>query len=191
MVNQMIEKANDGFFERPITFDDDLVDSLPPVQLRNIEKIFDGFDESGDGNISASELGDVFKQIGVALTKDILGKIVNAIDKDGSGDISKEEFVRFYVCHIMPSDDQVSIEDRARSLFAMFDSSNDGEITIGEMKSALDAFNFGFTVDEVGELIQELDENVDGTVSLEEFNLMLETYKDQIFPPKRKEHPIY
>ena len=37
------------------------------------------------------------------------------------------------------------------------------------MKSALEALNFGFTVDEVGSLIHEVDENGDGTVGLHDF----------------------
>ena len=45
MVNQLLEKTNNGFFERPIEFNDDLVDSLSPVQRIEIENIFDGFDE--------------------------------------------------------------------------------------------------------------------------------------------------
>ena len=57
---------------------------------------------------------------------------MGAIDSDDSGDISKKEFVRFYVCHIMPKTMDMSVDKRSRSLFAMFDTLHDGEITIGE-----------------------------------------------------------
>lgn len=186
MVNQLLEKTNNGFFERPIEFNDDLVDSLSPVQRIEIENIFDGFDESGNGIISANELSLVFKHVGAPLSDEIVKKIVGAIDSDDSGDISKKEFVRFYVCHIMPKTMDMSVDERSRSLFAMFDTSHDGEITIGEMKSALEALNFGFTVDEVGSLIHEVDENGDGTVGLHDFRRMLDSYKNQIGIVKRE-----
>ena len=42
-------------------------------------------------------------------------------------------------------------------------------MNLQRLKGTLDAFNFGFTVDEIGELIQELDEDGQGSVGEEEF----------------------
>ena len=62
-------------------------------------------------------------------------------------------------------------------MFELFDRDGSGTITIGEFKSVLDSFNVGFTVDEIGDLVNELDEQDNGTLSEEEFEEFLEKHK--------------
>ena len=58
----------------------------------------------------------------------------------------------------------------------MFDKDDAGEITIEEFKRKLDAFNVGFSIDEVGAIVNELDEDNSGTIGLHEFEDLLYKY---------------
>ncbi|CDP02703.1 unnamed protein product [Coffea canephora] len=58
------------------------------------EKIFKRFDANGDGQISAAELGDALKALG-CVTGDEVKRMMDEIDTDGDGFISKEEFTSF------------------------------------------------------------------------------------------------
>jgi Ca2+-binding EF-hand superfamily protein len=50
----------------------------------------------------------------------------------------------------------MTLEERAKDIFGMFDRDNSGEITIGEFKTKLEAFQMGFSIDEVGAIVNEL-----------------------------------
>ncbi|KAF2317873.1 hypothetical protein GH714_041192 [Hevea brasiliensis] len=58
------------------------------------ERIFKRFDLNGDGKISAAELGDSLKTLGL-VTPDEITRMMAEIDTDGDGFISYEEFTEF------------------------------------------------------------------------------------------------
>ena len=58
------------------------------------ERIFKSFDSNGDGQISATELGDALKALG-SVTPDEVQRMMTEIDTDGDGFISLEEFADF------------------------------------------------------------------------------------------------
>ena len=64
-------------------------------------------------------------------------------------------------------------------------------MNLQRLKGTLDAFNYGFTVDEIGELIQELDEDGQGSVGEEEFCHLLHKYEEFLKPHKRRELSPY
>ena len=132
VVNQMVYKAEHGLLDKPIEKGSNPVESLSAVERADIEKTFDGFDTSGDGSISANELGDILEALGAPVNEKMLQSILNTLDEDGNGEIIQGEFVSFYARHVMSSDDTRSTEEKAHHLFKMFDSSGDKEITIGE-----------------------------------------------------------
>lgn len=145
-------------------------------ELVELGKTFDAFDKSGDGNISKSEFGGIMESLGVHMTDKELRQMVAMLDVDGDGEVSKEEFFQWYADQQQGSDDDLTVKERAHFLFDMFDADGSGEISVGEFKSTLDAFNIGFSVDEVGELVKELDEDGSGTIGVEEFEELLERY---------------
>ncbi|XP_042516099.1 polcalcin Syr v 3-like [Macadamia integrifolia] len=60
-----------------------------------MDRIFKRFDINGDGKISASELGEVLKQLGCASQEEIK-RMMSEIDTDGDGFISFQEFANFH-----------------------------------------------------------------------------------------------
>jgi Ca2+-binding EF-hand superfamily protein len=69
-----------------------------------------------------------------------------------------------------------SPHEQAKKLFELFDDDSNGEITIGEFKDKLDALNLDFSIDDVGAIVNELDKDRSGSVSLEEFETLFVKY---------------
>ena len=164
--------------------------ALSPVERAEIEELFLGFDKDGSGSVSAEELADILKALGATVTEEALGKIIAILDEDSDGEIDQEEFIGFYARNIYYGNDCRSTAERARDMFDMFDDSKDGQITIGEFKASLDAFNYGFTVDEVGALVRELDEDESGTITMHEFEHLLHKYEAYLTPHSPRDLPV-
>ena len=119
-------------------------------------------------------------------------KIMLTLDEDQSGSIEKNEFIAFYARNIIADNDDRSLKERAHDMFHLFDKSGDGEITIEEFKHTLDALNFSFTVDEVGALVEELDEREVGTVGPHEFEYLLHKFESMFKShAPRDDLPLY
>jgi Ca2+-binding EF-hand superfamily protein len=73
----------------------------------------------------------------------------------------------------------LSVEEVAESMFAMFDDDDSGSITCTEFIAAMNKFAPRMSLDEVNDLIRELDDNADGTISKEEFTTLLRTHMVQ------------
>ena len=179
------------YYQRQNTTSEDPAFALGPVERGEIEELFEGFDPDGSGCITPQELEEILVSLGgVSLSADTMKKIIEVLDEDGNGEIDKEEFLNFYARNIYRGDDPRSTVERARDMFAMFDQSKDGQITIGEFKAALDALNYGFTVDEVGALVRELDADESGTITIHEFEQLLCKYEAQLAPYTPRELPV-
>lgn len=143
------------------------------IELAEVGKTFDTFDTSGDGSISYDEFENLMNNLGAEVSKEGLKAMIGMLDEDGDGEVSKEEFVNWYAENA--HDDRSEME-RAHDLFMLFDKDDSGELTIAEFKLKLDALNVGFSVDEVGAIVNELDEDNSGTIGLHEFALLLRKY---------------
>ena len=59
-----------------------------------MRQCFHEFDVNGDGTISCQELDNVFKSLGKKFTKEELDRMISLADKDKSGTLDYEEFVK-------------------------------------------------------------------------------------------------
>lgn len=150
-------------------------ESLDSLQVAEVEKTFHMFDHSGDGNISIEEFDSIMRSLGVQMSPERLNNMIAVLDVDGDGEVSKEEFLQWYADEM--GEDDLTNKERALYLFKIFDQDDSGEITLTEFKTTLDAFNLGFTVDEIGDIVRELDEDGDGVIGLHEFEQLLEKYE--------------
>jgi len=55
---------------------------------------FREFDLNGDGTIDRAELDNVFKSMGKQFSKEELDRMISLVDKDQSGTLDYEEFVK-------------------------------------------------------------------------------------------------
>ncbi|KAK6125410.1 hypothetical protein DH2020_040837 [Rehmannia glutinosa] len=65
-----------------------------PQDVADRQRLFKSFDANGDGQISASELGDALQKLG-SVTAEEIKRMMAEIDTDGDGYISFEEFTEF------------------------------------------------------------------------------------------------
>jgi Ca2+-binding EF-hand superfamily protein len=150
------------------------VRSLSEAERREVAKAFDTLDHEGRGTIAREEFERLMRNLGSGVSDEGLSQLAKRLDEDGSGGVSKEEFIQWYAESAV--DDDLSEMERAHLLFGIFDSDNTGDITIAEFKDKLDSLNVGFTVDEIGAIVNELDEDNSGTISQHEFAHLLHKY---------------
>ena len=150
---------------------------LDSTEMEEVSKTFSSFDKNGDGTVSTRELERLMYAMGNPLTDDKLRLMLAELDTNQDGVVSKEEFLRWYENRVLGHHDNITIEEQAHALFHMFDKNGNGKISVGEFKSILDAFAIGFTVDEIGELVRELDEDGNTMIGEHEFLELLEKYQ--------------
>jgi calmodulin len=66
--------------------------TLSDDQLDMFRKAFDEFDADGSGEIDASELNHLVKELGLTRTEKEIAEMVAEVDEDSSGEISFDEF---------------------------------------------------------------------------------------------------
>jgi len=67
---------------------------LTEAMIAEFQQCFELFDKSGDGSVSAQEVGEVMQQLGVELSEEKLKSMVVEVDKDGSGELEFPEFIQ-------------------------------------------------------------------------------------------------
>ena len=90
-----VKKEKKDAEEPKSDFQQALGDMKAAVKKRRaaLRAIFDRVDVSGDGQISASELGSAFEAMGKKLTSAELNTMLQKVDTDGSGEISYSEYL--------------------------------------------------------------------------------------------------
>ncbi|XP_051114933.1 polcalcin Nic t 1-like [Andrographis paniculata] len=65
-----------------------------PQDIADRERIFKRCDINGDGQVSATELGEALKVLG-CVTPEEVNRMMSELDSDGDGFISFDEFTEF------------------------------------------------------------------------------------------------
>jgi Ca2+-binding EF-hand superfamily protein len=68
---------------------------LTPKMKQIIESAFDAFDVGQDNQISVQEMSLALQKIDPNATAEEISILVDAVDEDGSGDVSRDEFQKF------------------------------------------------------------------------------------------------
>lgn len=166
--------ARDGFSKSTKT--------LSETELAEVTEIFNSLDKTKNGTIETTELKHILECLGASVTATSLKIITDELDCNLDGHIDKAEFIKFYSANI--SFVGTNIRDLAHSMFQEFDKNQSKDISLAEFKTIVDACNVGFTVDEIADLVTELDEQDNGSVSENEFFDLLEKHKD-LFEEKK------
>jgi Ca2+-binding EF-hand superfamily protein len=63
-------------------------------EIKNMERQFQAFDTSGDGDIDGEEVGALLRHLGEEVTDAKIERVMRECDKDGSGSVDFGEFVK-------------------------------------------------------------------------------------------------
>jgi Ca2+-binding EF-hand superfamily protein len=148
--------------------------SFTTFEVAEVGKTFDMMDEDRSGFLTHDEFGALFGRMGAHLTPQTLEAVVAQFDEDGDGKVVREEFLQWYSDQMLS--EHSPPREQAKKHFELFDRDSNGEITIGEFKNKLDVLHLDFTVDDIGAIVNELDRDRSGSVSVEEFEKLFEKY---------------
>jgi calcium-binding protein CML len=138
-----------------------------------VQAAFDTMYRNGDGQLDENEFGLLMEKLRIPVTHEMGHKIVKALDIDGDGVIDVDELEVFYKA-IMT--DAVSPHDMAKDLFSVFDLDGDGYISPNEFVRTLEGLKLGFSAEDTGHILQEVDEDGDGIITFLEFERVIEEY---------------
>ena len=108
-----------------------------------------------------------------------LAALESRIDVDGDGEVSRDEFLVFMAAQQRSAANNSHIEATAAAIFRLFDDDRSGSITHHEFRTGLERFGININADELTILVEELDRDQDGTISLGEFQELLKTVHDR------------
>ncbi|KAL3313025.1 calmodulin-like 3 [Cichlidogyrus casuarinus] len=107
---------------------------LDEQKIRELREMFNCFDSDGDGAISSQELSNIIKTVSNSATDSQIKLLMNKADIDGDGTIEFKEFVDLLVEFNATG----QMKDSTIACFKIFDTDNDGYITVEELGRVLD-----------------------------------------------------
>lgn len=150
--------------------------NLTDAEIKGLKEMFKAFDKDNSGTISFSELQEGLKGLALGrkggsnekLKPEEVRDLLSAVDVDGDGSISYEEFITATI-HL----NKLESEETMWSAFQTFDADNSGFITPEELMQALESFGMPMSREEVDAMIKEVDANSDGLINYDEFVAMM------------------
>lgn len=162
-----------------------------------IKQGFEMLDADGSGNVDKKEFEAAMKKYGLAeLTHKLLAQaksqqgapeweeVLEELDSNGNGQISWKELKQWVQAMEKEHDFKVSKEDWAniKKFFDMVDTDGSGEVNKKEFEAAV--AKYGLVQIKNGppswdEVLQELDEDMSGTISWDELKSFIERMEDE------------
>jgi len=139
------------------------------------EIMFEKFDGDNSGYIDPTEFQLLCRNLGYAVSAAELALALKTIDSDGSGQISKDEFAKWWGradrwSELHMDEKQLEIRQRASEAFKTFDHSNKGVITSADYDAFYDALiQQKLTTKDKTSCFADLDGNGDGSISFAEY----------------------
>jgi calmodulin len=133
------------------------------LNRKDFRSAFKAYDKENKGEIPSSLLGTVMKNLGHNLKPEQLQEAIEAVDADGSGWIDFDEFLALMEIKTKEAED----EQELREAFRVFDKNNQGVIDTGDLKVIFKALDPDMPDEEVDDIIDEVDEDKNGTVDFE------------------------
>ncbi|KAL9233200.1 hypothetical protein vseg_008225 [Gypsophila vaccaria] len=147
------------------------------MDVAEIRRVFDMFDQNGDGRITTGELTTSLRNMGIFIPDTDLAQMVSHIDVNGDGCVDGLEFESLYTLIMEKDDDHHDENDDhdIREAFNVFDKNGDGFISVEELRSVLDSLGLsqGRNLEDCKLMIRKVDVDGDGRVNFVEFKKMM------------------
>lgn len=132
--------------------------------MKELKGHFTDFDKNGDGVLSYEEFKLGYSSLyGTALQSIEMNEILSIIDKDKSGKIEYDEFIKGMNRKV----NQI-IDENLKEAFTKFDSDCSGRLSVNELISLV-----GYDYDYIVELLKKYDKDNDGELSFSEFKKLI------------------
>ncbi|XP_054712649.1 uncharacterized protein LOC129222203 [Uloborus diversus] len=138
---------------------------LTAEQKKDIQDSFNLFDQDGTGFIAARDLKVALRALGFEPKKEEIKKMISEIDKENTGKIAFDDFLKLMAEKISDKDANKEI----LKAFQLFDDDSTGKISFNNLKRVAMELGENITDEELQEMIDEADRDGDGEVNQEEF----------------------
>ena len=136
--------------------------------IESLRYSFQKFDKDGDGLLSVDELYNTFLSMGHNVSKEVIEKSLPA----GSKTINFDTFCAMSKAQTgitAAPGAQASPEDQMMQMFRLFDTDNDGSITLSELRIGMVRLGEFLPPGEIEKIMDAADTNKDGVISFQEF----------------------
>ena len=144
-----------------------------------IRSMFDGFDQSGDGKLSGNELRKALRGLGVFISQREMASLMLRFDQNHDQEIDHAEFEDMVRDLIPPPEFDLGgifLEQKLEAMFAMMDTSGDGQLDGEELRVGLQKLGLHMHPDHMDRIIKSADKSGDGTVDYVEFAQLYTKY---------------
>eukprot|EP00878_Enallax_costatus_P003721 GHUV01003937.1.p1 GENE.GHUV01003937.1~~GHUV01003937.1.p1 ORF type:complete len:229 (+),score=98.19 GHUV01003937.1:2696-3382(+) len=153
-----------------------LARTLTDKDVNRLRELFMAMDKDDDGRINAQDLHVALAQVGAAIDEDEMTELFRASDMSGQGMIDYEEFIA-----AMLDSHRVALrKDAVRRSFEQLDRDGDGYISVQDLAEVLQNERPAMkgpqgrkmSLEMAHVMVKEVDVDMDGNVSYEEFKQM-------------------
>merc|ERR1719199_2089481 len=149
------------------------------MQTEQFRAVFDSFDADGSGEMDTAEVFQCVKQLGWFPTSESIEEAVGMVDKDGTGEISFDEFFKL-MQHLRKTEGFTAEEiGTFTKLFQKFDVDDSGEISTLELSHILRNLGYPTSIDVLQGLIAEVDVDGSGEIDIGELLKLLRKYRNR------------
>ena len=135
-------------------------------RMKLINEIFDMWDLDGDNKVKSNEIRPILCAMGREPTHDNIMDFLFIADKDNTGIINKEDFMKALDEVFSLPEDAV---DQAIDAFKVFDIDKSGKINIQVLKDILLKYVEGYSEDDVQNIFKLINPDNNGDFNYEEF----------------------
>ncbi|KAM9784236.1 calcium-binding protein 5b [Syngnathus typhle] len=148
--------------------------SLTPDEVEELRAAFVEFDKDKDGFINCKDLGNLMRTMGYMPTEMELIELSQNINMNLGGHVDLEDFVEIMTPKLLAETAGMIGLKELKDAFREFDMDGDGSITSDELRNAmLKLLGEQASKKEIDAVVNEVDNNGDGTVDFEEFVQMM------------------
>merc|ERR1711999_37912 len=131
------------------------------------------FDSKKQTFLPADDLDEILRAMGFRPSAEELKAILEEIDEDGSGEIEFAEFCQLCAKFLVEEPDEETMKAELKEAFRVYDKDGAGFITTGQLREIIAELDPRLTSEDLGGIIDEIDEDGSGTMDFDEFCQMM------------------